>query len=148
MPDARRVLIVDDNRDAAELLALMLMNLGFACRSAFDGPAALTMAEEFQPNAILLDLGMPGMNGLEVARRLRADKRFQNLLLIALTGWDKEEDRRETRDAGFDHHLAKPVAVDTLLEMLGSIGRGAASAGDGRPDGAPAALPGSAAHWP
>jgi PAS domain S-box-containing protein len=74
--DSRRVLIVDDNRDAAELLALMLTNLGFACRSAFDGPAALTMAEEFQPNAILLDLGMPGMNGLEVARRLRADKRF------------------------------------------------------------------------
>jgi PAS domain S-box-containing protein len=118
-PASQRVLIVDDNRDAARTLTLMLSHIGFECRAAFDGPSALVAAEEFDPQAVVLDLGMPGMDGLEVARRFRANPDNGGLLLIAVTGWDKLEDRRKSREAGFDHHLAKPVPFDRLCELLG-----------------------------
>jgi PAS domain S-box-containing protein len=120
-PHPQRVLVVDDNRDAAAMLHLMLNTQGYDCRSVFDGPSALAAASEFSPHAVVLDLGMPGMNGLEVARELRRDRRYQKVLLIAVTGWDKEEDRRLTAEAGFDHHFAKPVSIDRLREVIGSI---------------------------
>ena len=117
-PHTGRVLVVDDNRDAARTLSLMLSKLGFECHSADDGHSALRLADELRPHAILLDLGMPGMSGLEVARRLRTQDQHQTVTLIAVTGWDKDEDRRQTREAGFDHHLAKPVEINRLRELL------------------------------
>jgi CheY-like chemotaxis protein len=127
--DKQRILVVDDNQDAARTLTLLLNKIGFECQSAFDGPSALSLADEFDPHAIVLDLGMPGMDGLQVARRLRAPPQPSNALLIALTGWDKDEDRRNTREAGFDHHLAKPVQLDTLQKLLQSLEERSAAAG-------------------
>jgi PAS domain S-box-containing protein len=120
-PASQRVLIVDDNRDAARTLSLMLSRAGFQCRAAFDGPSALLAAKEFNPQAVILDLGMPDMDGLEVARRLRTNPNLDGLLLIAVTGWDKLEDRRKSREAGFDHHLAKPVPFDHLCGLLSHV---------------------------
>ncbi|MBX3437853.1 MAG: response regulator [Planctomycetaceae bacterium] len=116
----KRVLVVDDNRDAANLLTLMLTKSGFQCQSVFDGPSALLAVDDFRPEAVILDLGMPGMSGLEVAERLRAKERDERLLLIAVTGWDKEHDRLRSRQAGFDHHVAKPVPHEQLRTLLGS----------------------------
>jgi PAS domain S-box-containing protein len=118
-PASRRVLIVDDNRDAARMMSVMLSMAGFTCHSVFDGPSALRAAVEFDPHVVVLDLGMPGMDGLEVARRLRAEDRYNAVLLVAVTGWDKEEDRRLTQEAGFDHHLAKPVSFEKLQRLFG-----------------------------
>ena len=126
---ACRVLVVDDNHDAARTLSMMLEKVGFDCRSSFDGPSALTAAGEFDPHAIVLDIGMPGMDGLEVARRLRAQPDTRDTLLIALTGWDKEEDRSRSRAAGFDHHLAKPVQLSVLQQLLDGAGRSARASG-------------------
>jgi CheY-like chemotaxis protein len=120
------VLVVDDNRDAAETLALMLSKAGFLSRSVFDGPSALQAGNEFNPHAVLLDLGMPGMSGLEVAQRFRAEPKHRAVILIALTGWDKEDDRRRTEEAGFDFHLAKPVSFERIAELLRSNGDGSA----------------------
>jgi len=122
----------------------MLGKIGFDCLGRFDGAAALHAASEFVPDAIILDLGMPGLDGLEVARRLRTAPGMREVLLIALTGWDKEEDRRRTSEAGFDHHLAKPVQLSELQAVLKRkrqrVPPAAASPGsaDGQPD---AALP-------
>ncbi|MCS0597767.1 PAS domain S-box protein [Massilia agri] len=118
----RRVLVVDDNGGAAESLALLLHAVGAEVRTAHDGPAGLAQAGEFLPQAVLLDLGMPGMDGFEVARRLRADARQAGLVIVALTGWGQEDDRRRTQAAGFDHHLTKPVDVDALLGILARVG--------------------------
>ena len=117
----RRVLMVDDNGDAAESLALLLHAVGAEVRTAHDGPAGLALADEFLPQAVLLDLGMPGMDGIEVARRLRLDARQAGLVIVALTGWGQEEDRRRTRAAGFDHHLTKPVEIEALLDILAQV---------------------------
>ena len=116
--DSRRVLIIDDNRDAARTLALALSVRGCTCRSAFDGAAGLREAEGFDPHVFVLDLGMPGMSGFDLARRLRSQSRFEHAVLIAVTGWDKEEDVRESKAAGFDHHLAKPVDVLALYQLV------------------------------
>jgi CheY-like chemotaxis protein len=115
------VLVVDDNDDAAESLAMLLQAAGAEVHTARNGPAGLEAARRFTPHAILLDLGMPGMDGFEVARRLRAEPGQEGAVLVALTGWGQEEDRRRTRDSGFDHHLTKPVDVDQLLDILGRI---------------------------
>jgi CheY-like chemotaxis protein len=104
----------------------MLLSLsGYETRTAFDGPNALSAAAEFQPHAVFLDIGLPGMNGYEVARRLRTDAGMGTARLIALTGWGTEDDQRKSRDAGFDAHLTKPVepsAVDEVLARLLGVG--------------------------
>jgi CheY-like chemotaxis protein/nitrogen-specific signal transduction histidine kinase len=118
-----RVLIVDDNHDAAASLALLLRHWGHDVRTANDGHAAIATVESFQPSVVLLDLGMPGMSGYEVAERIQGMPAGKTCVLVALTGWGQEEDRRRTRDAGFHHHLVKPVdfgAIQTLL--AGEIG--------------------------
>jgi CheY-like chemotaxis protein len=119
--EGRRLLVVDDNGDAAESLAMLLQATGAEVRTVRDGPAGLAAAHDFAPHAVLLDLGMPGMDGFEVARRLRADPLQEGLVIVALTGWGQEEDRRRTAGSGFDHHLTKPVDVDQLLDILGRI---------------------------
>jgi len=116
---AMRILVVDDNVDAAESLAMLLELNGHHTRLAHTGESALAAAAEFQPQAVFLDIGLPGLNGYEVARRLRASSNpQQRLLLIALTGWGTEEDRRQAHAAGFDRHLVKPVDLDKLVDAL------------------------------
>jgi CheY-like chemotaxis protein len=112
------ILVVDDNRDAADTLALLLESHGAVTRVVYDGEAALAELDVFTPDTVLLDLGMPGMDGLEVARRLRADPSRAGLRIVALTGWGQESDRRRTREAGFDHHLTKPVDFMALEAWL------------------------------
>jgi PAS domain S-box-containing protein len=114
----RHVLVVDDNADAAASLAVLLRLEGHDARVAHSGPSALEMVERSLPDVVFLDIGMPGMDGYEVARRLRAQHGAAGLKLVALTGWGQEHDRQRARDAGFDHHLTKPVAPNDLQPLL------------------------------
>jgi CheY-like chemotaxis protein len=113
-----RVVIVDDNRDAADSLADLASLWGYAARPVYDGEQALRVVAEEVPNAIVLDIGMPGMNGYDVARRLRSLPGGKEALLVALTGYATEEDRRRSHEAGFDHHLVKPPDPDELRALL------------------------------
>jgi PAS domain S-box-containing protein len=122
-PVRRRILIVDDNHDAATSLGMMLTLLGYETRTAFDGVAGLVAADEFRPETALLDLGMPRMDGLELARRIRQMNWGKDLVLIAITGWGQAEDRVRTREAGFDHHLVKPVDTAELATLLATAVR-------------------------
>jgi PAS domain S-box-containing protein len=114
----RRILVVDDNVDAANSLGTLLQHLGGEVEIAHDGPAALTAIDKFRPNFVLLDIGMPEMDGFEVAKRVRECRDFDNITLIALTGWGQENDRRRTREAGFDHHLVKPADLNAIQSLL------------------------------
>ncbi len=114
----RRVLVVDDNHDAADSLGMLLQVLGAEVHVVHDGRSALEAMKSFQPAVVLLDLGMPGMNGLEVARRMREDPGCRQMTLVALTGWGQREDRRRTHEAGFDYHLVKPADMGTLKSIL------------------------------
>jgi PAS domain S-box-containing protein len=113
-----RVLVVDDNRDAADSLAMMLELTGHEVRAAHDGLAALAEAERFEPDVILLDIGMPGMNGYEVAMRLRETPHGRHARIVALTGWGAEDDKRRAVEAGFDQHLTKPVDPASVGAVL------------------------------
>ena len=114
----RRILVVDDNVDAAESLAMLLRLGGNEVQIAHEGPAALRLAHEIPPDIVLLDLGMPLMDGYEVAQRLRQDPAVDGALIVALTGWGQEEDRRRSAAAGFDLHLVKPVEPSALQRVL------------------------------
>ena len=115
----RRILVVDDNRDAAASLAMMLSLLGHDVRTAHDGLQALEVAAAFLPDLGLLDIGMPKLNGYDTARRIREQPWGKDIVLLALTGWGQEDDRRRSHEAGFDHHLVKPVEFVALQELLG-----------------------------
>ena len=114
----RRVLVVDDNIDAAATLDLLLRSLGHETRVAHDGMKALEIAREFRPEVILLDIGMPGLDGYEVARRLRAMNHGTSFRIVAVTGWGQDADRSRAREAGFDVHLVKPVDLGVLTKVL------------------------------
>jgi signal transduction histidine kinase/DNA-binding response OmpR family regulator len=119
-----RVLVVDDNIDAADTLAALLEMTGYVTRVANDGHQAIEMAQAFRPQVVFLDIGLPGMNGYEVARRLRGTSGMERAFLVALTGWGTREDRERSSEAGFDHHLTKPAdmnAVETLLAGLARV---------------------------
>jgi PAS domain S-box-containing protein len=115
---ARRVLVVDDNVDAASMLAALVRQLGHEVEIVHDGSAALQAAEGYRPEVILLDIGMPGMNGFEVARRLRELARIPAVRIVAVTGWGKAEDRERSLEAGFDMHLIKPVELSEIQRAL------------------------------
>ena len=117
----RRILVVDDNRDAATSMSMLLKVLGSDVRVAFSGPDALQAVAEYQPSVVLLDIGMPGMDGYEVARRIREQPGLKDVTLIALTGWGQEEDRRRSQSAGFDYHLIKPADISALETLLLSL---------------------------
>jgi signal transduction histidine kinase/CheY-like chemotaxis protein len=121
-PPSRRVLVVDDNRDAAQSLALLLGVAGHQTRICHDGPSCLEAAAEFRPEAVLLDIGLPGMDGYEVARRLRSHPATDRALLVALTGYGQADDLRRAREAGFNHHFVKPADLDALAALLASPG--------------------------
>jgi CheY-like chemotaxis protein len=116
-----RVLVVDDNVDAAVSLGMLLKLAGQEVRVAYDGPAALRQAVEFRPALVLLDIGMPGMDGYEVCRRLRRESGLDKTTLVALTGWGQDEDRRRSHNAGFDHHIVKPVEPSALQRLLDEL---------------------------
>jgi CheY-like chemotaxis protein len=119
----RRILLADDNRDAAESLAIILRLEGHEVELAHDGLAALRAFEELKPDVALLDIGMPKSNGYEVARQIRAVPGGEGVLLIAITGWAQDADKARSRAAGFDHHLAKPIEPEALIELLGAASR-------------------------
>jgi CheY-like chemotaxis protein len=114
----RRVLVVDDNVDAAAALGMLLESLGHDTRIANGGLQALEIAAEFRPNIVLLDIGMPGIDGYEVAKRLRALDTRNSVRIIAVTGWGQDTDREKSQEAGFDLHLVKPVDTDDLALAL------------------------------
>jgi signal transduction histidine kinase/CheY-like chemotaxis protein len=115
---ARRILIVDDSRDGGESLAMLLRVLGGEVALAHSGRMALECVESFHPDVVLLDIGMPGMDGYEVARRIRANPANRHISLIALTGWGQDEDRKRSAAAGFNHHLVKPADIEQLRQLL------------------------------
>jgi PAS domain S-box-containing protein len=118
------ILVVDDNRDSAESLAMLLELKGHEVRMAHDGPEALRVLGTFRPRLILLDIGLPGMNGYEVARRIRESTELRGVTLAALTGWGQEEDRRRSREAGFDYHLTKPADPAQVEKILSELSSG------------------------
>jgi CheY-like chemotaxis protein len=113
----RRIVLIDDNVDAAESLAMLLRLKGHEVHIAYDGPAGVALAQKTGPDCVLVDIGLPGIDGYEVAKRLRAQEGGR-ALLIALTGYGQSEDRLKSGQAGFDHHLVKPVAQDVLDDVL------------------------------
>jgi PAS domain S-box-containing protein len=116
-----RVLVVDDNADAADGLAAALKLKGHEARAVYDGPSALALAEAFRPQAVLLDLGLPGMDGHEVARRLREKPELKGAWVAAVTGWGQPEDRQRSKELGFDRHLVKPVKPSALARLLAEL---------------------------
>jgi CheY-like chemotaxis protein len=122
-PVQRRVLIVDDNRDSADSLAMLLEITNNKVYLAHDGVEALAAIETHRPEVVLLDIGLPKLNGHEVCRRVREQPWGQNITIIALTGWGQDSDRRKSHEAGFNGHLVKPVDYDELLELLSATER-------------------------
>ncbi|MGV3486917.1 MAG: ATP-binding protein, partial [Planctomycetaceae bacterium] len=118
---SRRILVVDDNTDGAQVLSLLLERAGHTTSMAHNGRTALEVARQFRPEVVFLDIGLPEMNGYEVAQRLRAEYGSEDLTLVALTGWGTEADRRRSRDAGFDHHFTKPVDAAHVQAMLAGL---------------------------
>lgn len=118
-PACRRVLIVDDNLAAAKMLAMLIKSLGVTdVKCACDGPSGLQAVDEFRPELVLLDIGLPGMDGYEVGKAIREQRANDSILLVALTGYGQPEDRRKSKDLGFDDHLVKPLAIDSVRDLL------------------------------
>jgi CheY-like chemotaxis protein len=123
MPETRqRVLLVDDNADSTEPLSLLLQSKGHDTRVAVEGQEAITVADDFQPHCVVLDLGLPGIDGYEVARRLREKPYGPQLILVALTGWAGKDVRVKAAEAGFDYHLVKPVNWEELEHIVTAEG--------------------------
>jgi PAS domain S-box-containing protein len=117
----RRLLVVDDNRDAANTLAALLEVMGHEARAIHEGAEAISVALDFRPDAVFLDIGLPGMNGYEVARKLRGLPELAGVCLIAFTGYGQDDDRRRVREAGFDHHLVKPARAADLARLIDAL---------------------------
>jgi two-component system, chemotaxis family, CheB/CheR fusion protein len=119
----RRLMVIDDNKDAAESMSMLFELWGHDVICAYDGRAALETAAKYRPDAVFLDIGLPGMDGYEIAERLRELPESAHTVLVAITGYGQDEDRRRSREAGIDHHLVKPVSPETLHELLDSLAR-------------------------
>lgn len=114
----RRVLIVDDNLAVVKMASLMMKLLGHEVRSASDGQEGIEVAAEFLPDVVFMDLGMPRMNGYDAARHIREQPWGERMLLVAISGWDEDEARKRSKEAGFDHHLAKPAETSVLRRLI------------------------------
>ena len=125
--EARRVLVVDDNVDAAETLVMMMQLLGQTTQQAHDGKAALEVAARFKPQIVVMDIGLPGLSGYEVVRRMRAELGMRESYIVALSGYGSEEDRRKSMEAGFDTHFVKPLDPSSLPQILAAAARGTAA---------------------
>jgi two-component system CheB/CheR fusion protein len=121
MPAGMTVVVVEDNADSRDMLCAMLTNAGVACHGAADGAAGLSLVDEVGPGIVILDVGLPEIDGLEVARRIRANPRHAAVRLIALTGYGQVSDRKATSEAGFDYHLVKPVQPAELFAVLARL---------------------------
>jgi CheY-like chemotaxis protein len=121
------VLVVEDNQDSAEMLRALLEHGGARVHVASDGETAVVLAEKLHPDVILLDIGLPQMSGYDVAREIRRTPRGAHAFIVALTGWGNAEDRTRSKDAGFDHHLVKPVKPEVLLALIGELSRTAST---------------------
>ncbi|HKB01381.1 MAG TPA: response regulator, partial [Gemmataceae bacterium] len=116
----RRVLVVDDNVDAADSAAILLQLWGHEVETVYDGLGVLQAVRDFRPDVILLDIGLPGMTGYEVAQQLRAQPGLESVVLAAMTGYGQDDDRRRSREAGFNHHLTKPLDPERLHALIAS----------------------------
>ncbi len=116
-----RILVVDDNRDSAESLAMLLKLSGNETYTAYDGLQAVEAAATFRPEVVLLDIGLPKLNGYEAARKIREQPWGKGMVLVALTGWGQDEDRQKSRDAGFNDHMVKPVDHGALMKLLAEL---------------------------
>jgi len=123
----RRILVADDNRDSADSLATMLSMMGHETSAAYDGSEAIQKAASYRPDVIVLDVGMPILDGYEAARHIRSQPWSNGVVLVALTGWGQEEDRARARRAGFDFHLTKPANPEALVRLLAGVASGDAS---------------------
>jgi CheY-like chemotaxis protein len=129
-----RVLVVDDNHDAADSLARMLRLMGHDVHVAYDGEEGVQAAGQLLPELVILDIGMPKLNGLEAAQRIRVQSWGKEMVLVALTGWGREEDRQASNGAGFDFHLVKPADAAAIARLMDGIpGNGASRPADSRP---------------
>lgn len=117
----QRVLVVDDSEAAAEMLGLLVQRLGYEVRTALDGMEAIHTATNFLPDVVIMDIGMPIMDGLEAAKRMRSAPRSPRFFLVALSGWDRKEDRTLASDAGFDFHLVKPASSAELKQLFADL---------------------------
>lgn len=116
-----RILIAEDNRDSADSLKALLELLGYETHIAYDGESAVRAAAALRPDAIIMDIGLPGLNGYDAARRIRAQRPSRRVLIVALTGWGQHTDRLRSAEAGFDHHLIKPLDLAALKRILDSL---------------------------
>lgn len=116
-----KILVVDDNPDSALSMAMMLSMMGHETRTAYDGEAAVTTAEAFRPDVVLLDIGLPKLNGYEVAQRIRQQEWGAAMFLVAITGWGQDEDRRRSEDVGMNLHMVKPVEPGALDRVLAEL---------------------------
>ena len=123
MKSTLRILIVDDNRDSADSLAMMLKVMGNETYTAYDGEEAVAAADKFRPEVILLDIGLPRLNGYEACRRIRTQENGKRVIIIAQTGWGQDTDRQRTHDSGFNHHMVKPVNSTALISLLAELSR-------------------------
>src|SRR5262249_32290990 len=123
MPNSthRRILLVDDNADLVEVLAAVLIAGGHIVRVAYDGPSGLKVAAEFRPEVVFLDIGLPMLDGYEVARRMRQRPELERTVLIALSGYGEPRDRQQSKEAGFDRHLVKPADLERVDEVLAAL---------------------------
>jgi CheY-like chemotaxis protein len=117
-PRPKQMLIIDDNKLQAQSLGLLLQLWGYEVRLAYDGPSALAVLSEYNADVALIDIGLPGMNGYEIARYIREQPQWRGMMLIAQSGWGRDSDREKTGDAGFDHHLTKPIDHRALEKIL------------------------------
>jgi CheY-like chemotaxis protein len=132
---SERILVVDDNRDAADSLARLIQSFGLDAKAVYDGSEALEVTAEFQPDMALVDLGMPGMDGFETVTELRRRRGNVHLIVVAVTAWSRDEDKRKAYDSGFDLHVPKPMSVERLKEVLELLGPLPDSAMDNGLDG-------------
>jgi CheY-like chemotaxis protein len=117
----RKILVADDDQDSAESLAMLFQMMGHDVRSALSGLEAVNLAADFQPDLIVLDIGMPGLDGYEVCRRIRQQPWAHTVVIAALTGWTRDEDRDRSQQAGFNHYLVKPVDPQALTDLVARI---------------------------
>lgn len=117
-PHHYRIFVIDDNENCAKIMMWALEGLGHTAVMAIDGPSAIKLALYFRPDAVLLDIGLPGMNGYEICQAMRKEPDLQSTIFIAQTGWGQKEHRERSREAGFDYHLVKPVDIEVLKNIL------------------------------
>ena len=116
-----RVLVVDDNVDAAKILEMLVQESGHLVRMAHTGPTALAAALDYRPDVMLLDIGLPELDGFEVAKRIRQEPLLHDIVLVAMTGYGQESDRQHSQEAGFDHHLVKPADFEKVRQILAAV---------------------------